>query len=160
MRGQSCTPSPSASASACGAHSSGQDSTCSPPSITLLPRLRYQCASSNARLRESQMHRDPDDLRHRLERRPPVEQVFIPISNLPVRRRRRREAGQRQRRRQHVFAEAGVRIFGIEGIDQQRVARLDCSRACRAIEGAAGGSSQEDSSDVAGALQKSQRVYS
>ena len=46
IRGQSCTPSPSASASACGAHSSGQESTCSPPKITFAPRARYQSASS------------------------------------------------------------------------------------------------------------------
>src|SRR2546426_9468906 len=50
IRGQTCTPSPTASASAYGAHSSGQDRTCSPPSTTLLPRLRYHSASSNARV--------------------------------------------------------------------------------------------------------------
>src|SRR2546421_375798 len=49
MRLQSWTPSPTASASACGAHSPGQDRTCSPPRTTTAPRSRYQRASAKAR---------------------------------------------------------------------------------------------------------------
>ena len=47
-------------------------------------------------LGESQMHGDADDLRHRIERRPAVEQVFVPVLDAPVRGRGRGEAGQGQ----------------------------------------------------------------
>ena len=77
---------------------------------------------------EGQMDGNPHHLRHRPKRRPAVQQVFVPISNLPVFRRGRREAGQRERRSKHVLPKARVRIFRIERIDQQRIPRLYRSR--------------------------------
>jgi len=45
------------------------------------------------------------------------------VRHRPIRRRRAGDARQREARRQHVLAEAGVDVLGVEGIDQQRVAR-------------------------------------
>ena len=51
-------------------------------------------------------------------RRRTLQQVLVPVRHLPVRRRGPGDARQRQRRRQHVLAEAGVRVLGIERVDQ------------------------------------------
>ena len=54
----------------------------------------------------------------RRERRPPIEQILVPVADLPMRGRGGRDARQSKRRREHMFAKARVGIFGIEGIDQ------------------------------------------
>src|SRR3984957_4125305 len=74
---------------------------------------------------ERQMHRNADNIRHGMRRRPTVEQVLVPIFDAPVRGRSRGEAGERECRRQDVLAEAGVRVLGIEGINQERIVRLE-----------------------------------
>ena len=65
------------------------------------------------------MHGDADDLRERLARRRTLQQVLVPVLDLPFRRRCAGDAGQGQAWRQHMLAEAGMRIFGIKGIDEQ-----------------------------------------
>ena len=87
-------------------------------------------------LGEGQMDGDAHHLRHGRKRRPPIEQILVPILELPVLRCRRREAGQRERWRQHVLPKTRVGVFRVEGIDQQRIARLyrSCER-CGVEEG-------------------------
>ena len=77
--------------------------------------------------RESQMHGDADDLRHRPKWRSSIEKILVPVVNAPMFRRGGGETGQGERWREHVLAEAGIRILGIEGVDQERVVRLDRS---------------------------------
>ncbi len=84
--------------------------------------------------RESQVDRDPHHLRHRRERRPPVQQVLVPIPNLPVLRCRSGETRQRKRRREHVLSKARVRVLWIERIDQQRIPRLLPAPARRGVQ--------------------------
>jgi len=76
-------------------------------------------------LREGEVDGDSDHFGHRIIRRPPVENIFIPVLNSPGFRSGGGETGQRQRGCQYVFAETRVGIFGIEGIDEKRVTRLD-----------------------------------
>src|SRR5258708_5004974 len=73
------------------------------------------------------MHRDAYDLRHGPKRRTSVEQIFVEVLNSPIRWRGRGEAGQRQGRREHMFGEAGICVFGIKRIDQQGIVRLDAA---------------------------------
>src|ERR1700686_3696746 len=75
--------------------------------------------------RESQMHGDSHDLRHGTKRRTSVEQILVPVLHPPMLGRRRSKAGQGKRGREHVLAEARIRVLGIEGIDQERVMGLD-----------------------------------
>src|SRR5271157_5787664 len=72
-----------------------------------------------------QMYRDSYDLRHRPKWRPSVEQILVPILDAPVCGSRRGKAGQGKGRREHVLAEARIRVLGIEGIDQQGIVPLD-----------------------------------
>ena len=74
--------------------------------------------------REREVDGDADDLRDRVQRRRALQQVLVPVAHLPARRRRARQAGQRQRRRQHVLAEAGVDVLGVERVDEEDGARL------------------------------------
>ena len=94
-----------------------------PAEDDLRPALAVPARQLVGPLGERQVDRDPDDLRERLPRRRTLQQVLVPVSDLPVRRRRPGDARQRQRRRQHVLAEAGVRVLGIERIDQQGIPR-------------------------------------
>src|ERR1039458_344822 len=80
------------------------------------------------------MDRDADLLRSRLEGRPSLEEVLVPVFHTPARGRGRDKAGQRERRRKHVLAEAGVGVLRIEGVDQERVAALDESTGLSVIE--------------------------
>ena len=52
-----------------------------------------------------------------------MQQILVKVRNPPVRRSRRRETGQRQRRREYMLAETGVRILRVERVDQEGVAR-------------------------------------
>jgi hypothetical protein len=74
---------------------------------------------------ESQVDSDADDFGQGRTRRRAVEEVLVPVTNLPVRRGGGGEAGQGESGGEDMLAEAGIRIFPIEGIDQKRVARLD-----------------------------------
>ena len=87
-------------------------------SAAAIPLRQLECPP-----RERQMHRDPNDLGHGRKGRPSVQQVFVPIADLPVFGCGRREAGQSEGRGEHVLAEAGVWILRIERIDQERIAR-------------------------------------
>src|SRR3984957_5849531 len=71
------------------------------------------------------MDGDADHLRHGPKRRTSVEQILVKVLDAPVRWRSCRKAAQRQSRCEHVLAEAGVGVLGIEGIDQQRVMRFE-----------------------------------
>ncbi len=73
-------------------------------------------------LGEREMHGDSDDFRKRLEGRRTLEQILVPVADLPMSGRRGCRGRERERRRQHVLAEAGVRILAIERVDQQRIA--------------------------------------
>src|SRR5262245_55659814 len=80
------------------------------------------------------MDRDPDDLGKRVERWRTLEQVLIPVRNLPVARRGPGNASQGERWRENVFAEAGVRIFRVERIDQERGTRPWWVGPCLGVE--------------------------
>src|SRR5580658_5643092 len=88
--------------------------------------------------RKREMDRDSHDLRHGMKRRTAIEQVFIPVLDSPVRRRGRGKAGQRQSRCEYVLAEAGIRVFGVERINQQCVVRLDSVCGLAGIESRSG----------------------
>ena len=123
IRGQSCTPSPTAKRvrvrrALLGTRQHVQSAQHDLASAPAVPLRQFE-----GPLGERQVDRDPHHLGHRRKRRPPVEQVLVPIPNLPVCRRRRRETGQSERRRKHVLAEARVRIFRVERIDQQGISR-------------------------------------
>ncbi len=98
------------------------------PPFPIPPRQRVRP------LGERQVDRDPDDLRERLPRRRALQQVLIPVRHLPVRRRRARDARQRQRRRQDVLAEAGVRVLRVERVDQQGRLRPQPARPDGGVE--------------------------
>ena len=68
---------------------------------------------------ERQMDGDPDDLRERLPGRRSLQQVLIPVGDLPVRRGRPRDARQCQRGREDVLAVAGMWVLGIKRVDQE-----------------------------------------
>src|SRR5689334_7052093 len=73
--------------------------------------------------REREMDGDAYELREGLPARRPLKQVLVTVGDLPLGRSCTGDAGQRQRRSQHMFAEAGVRILGIERIEQESVAQ-------------------------------------
>src|SRR5579864_1541023 len=77
--------------------------------------------------RKGQVHCDANHLRHGMEWWATVEQILVPVLHAPMLGSRGGKAGEGQRGREHVLAETCVRIFGIEGIDQQRVVRLNRS---------------------------------
>ena len=83
---------------------------------------------------ERQVHGDAHHFGHGRDRRPAVEQIFIPILDAPVAGCSGGEAGERERGRQHMLPEAGVGIFGIKGVDEQRRARPDRRRRGGGIE--------------------------
>src|SRR5580658_2965534 len=85
-------------------------------------------------LREGQVDGNPNKLRHGPKGWPAVQQVFVPISYVPVFGSRRGKASESEGGSEHVFAEAGVRVFRIEGIDQKGEAWLERSRGCSGIE--------------------------
>src|ERR1700750_2422015 len=68
---------------------------------------------------------DSDDFWHGRKRRAAVEKVFIPVFHVPVRGGRRCETGEAECWGEDMFAEAGVGVLRIKGIDQEGVARLD-----------------------------------
>jgi hypothetical protein len=79
-------------------------------------------------MRECQVHGDADDLGKRIERRRALQQILVPVPQCPVLGRAGCHGRQRQRRRQDMFAEAGMRILAVEGIDQERVTTAHGSR--------------------------------
>src|SRR4029079_13734499 len=85
-------------------------------------------------LREREVHRDADDFGERVERRRALEKILVPITQLPARRRGRGRSGQRKARREHVLAEARVRVLAIERIDQERIAAPTRTRTRVRIE--------------------------
>jgi len=87
-------------------------------SAAAIPLRQLECPP-----RERQMHGDPNDLGHGRKGWPAVQQVFIPIANLPVFGCGCCEASESQGRGEHVLAETGVWILRIKRIDQQRIAR-------------------------------------
>src|SRR4051794_33459946 len=74
------------------------------------------------------MHGDANDLREWFNRRRALQEVFVPISDAPMGGSRGGDARQRQRRRQHMLSKAGMRVLGIERIDEQRGPRTDRTR--------------------------------
>lgn len=74
---------------------------------------------------EGEVHGDADDFRSGRGGRAAVEQIFIPILYGPVRRSGGCKTGEGESGGEDVFAKTGVRIFGIEGIDEEHVARAD-----------------------------------
>jgi hypothetical protein len=76
-------------------------------------------------LGERQMHGDPNHLGKWAEGWPALQHIFVPILHPPVLGRGGGETSQRQAWRQNMLSETRVRILGIEGIDQQRVVRLN-----------------------------------
>jgi hypothetical protein len=74
---------------------------------------------------ECEMDADADDLGKRFGRRAALKQIFVPIVDGPIVRRGGGDAGEGEGGGENVLSEAGVRILGIERIDEQRVAWLD-----------------------------------
>ena len=72
-----------------------------------------------------QMHRDSDNLRHRVTRWTSVQKVLIPIFDPPVVGCCCSKTGERESGCEDVFAEAGVGVFCVEGVDEQRIPRVD-----------------------------------
>src|SRR5713101_1930195 len=66
------------------------------------------------------MDRDANDLGKWLRRRRSLQEVFIPVGNVPFGWCCARQACQSQSRRQHMLAEAGMGILGIKGIEKKR----------------------------------------
>ena len=77
---------------------------------------------------KGEVHRDPHDLRERVQRRRALEQVLIPVPEPPTVRGSPRDAGQGECRGQYVFAETGVFVLAVERIDQQPVIPLHGTR--------------------------------
>jgi len=63
-----------------------------------------------------------------------VEEVFVPISDAPVGRRSGGEASEGERGSEDVFAEAGVSVFRVEGIEQDGVTGLAWSHGEVVVE--------------------------
>ncbi len=81
-----------------------------------------------------QMHGDPNYLGNGGKRRPPDEQIFVPILHFPVLRRGCGKAGQSECWSKHVLAKTRIGIFGIERINEQRRLFLDRPRFGRRVE--------------------------
>ena len=79
-------------------------------------------------LRKSEVHANAHDLRQRIARRQALQQILIVVAEFPARRRCPGNAGQCQRRGQHMFAEACYRIFGVKRVEQQRMTFLHRAR--------------------------------
>jgi hypothetical protein len=67
---------------------------------------------------ECQVDGDSDHLGDRINRRWPLEEIFIPVSDFPIRGGRACNAREGETRSQNVFAVTGARVLGIEGVDQ------------------------------------------
>ena len=65
------------------------------------------------------MDGDADDPREGVARGRTLQEVLVPVGDLPVRRRRPGDAGQGERGGQDVLAETGVGVLGVERIEQQ-----------------------------------------
>src|SRR5262245_46076454 len=70
--------------------------------------------------RKRQVDGEAYDLRKGYPRRRPLQQVLVPVPDLPLWWGRSGDTRERQRGREDVLTEAGVRILGVERIDQQR----------------------------------------
>ena len=75
--------------------------------------------------RKRQMDSNANHLRHRIRRGRAMQQVLVPILNPPGIGGGRCKASQRKSGGEDVFTEAGVRVLGIERVDEKGVARLD-----------------------------------
>jgi hypothetical protein len=92
---------------------------------------RALCAIPRCKLiraaRKGEMNGDADDVRQWIGRRRSLQEILVPVTHFPVQGRCTRDAGQRKRRREHMFAEAGARILRIERIEQQSRMRSNSS---------------------------------
>ncbi len=68
-----------------------------------------------------------------------MQQILVPVVDAPVGRAGRGKAGQGEGGGEDVLAETGVRILGVEGIDQERVLGLRWSAGLIGIERRRGG---------------------
>ena len=80
------------------------------------------------------MDGNADDFRHGVVGRTAVEEVFVPVADLPVRGGGGGEAGEGKSWGENVLAEAGVGILGVEGVDEKRVTGRDGGGAGRGVE--------------------------
>ena len=85
-------------------------------------------------LGEGQVNGDAHDFRERRYRRGTLEQVLVPVPHRPVRGSSCGDARERQRRGEHVLAEARLRILRVERIDEQRGPRHDRARNGTVVE--------------------------
>src|SRR5262245_21863071 len=74
------------------------------------------------------MDSDSDDLGKWLPGWRSLQQVFIPVRHGPVMRCGSCDTSERQGRSEHMFAEIGMWVFGIKGIDEQGMSPLDHRR--------------------------------
>jgi hypothetical protein len=65
------------------------------------------------------MDGDTDYLWRRIARRWPLEQILVPVSNIPVRWRGARNAGESQRGSEDVLAVTGPWILGVKRIYEE-----------------------------------------
>ena len=84
--------------------------------------------------RKCEVNGNAHQLRQRVEGWAAMQQIFVEVVNSPVGRRGGRKTRQRQRRSEHVLAKTRVPIFRVEGVDQQRVARLERARNGARVE--------------------------
>lgn len=70
------------------------------------------------------MDRNADDFGNRIGWRGTLQEVFVPVSDRPIDRRRPGDTGEGQGWGEDMFAEAGVRILGVERIDQENEFRF------------------------------------
>jgi hypothetical protein len=67
---------------------------------------------------ECQVDGDSNHLVDRINRRWPLEEIFVPVSDFPIRGGRAGDAREGETRSQNVLAVTGARVLGVEGIDQ------------------------------------------
>ena len=94
-----------------------------------IPARQLKCAAG-----EGEMHADSHHFGRRRGGRPAVQQVLVPILHPPIGRGGGGQAGEGQRRREHMLAEAGIRILGIERVEQKRITPLHGSSGGSVIE--------------------------
>jgi len=67
---------------------------------------------------KGEMHADTDDLGHGIVRWRATEEILVPVLDAPVRGSGCGEAGHGEAGSEHVLAETGVGILGIERVEE------------------------------------------
>lgn len=85
----------------------------------MVPRSRVPAGEFKGAGGEGEVDGDADDLGDRIGGGASLEEIFIPVADVPILGGGGGDAGEGEGGSEDVFAEAGVGVLGVEGVDQE-----------------------------------------